>query len=107
MGWCESKGAEGMLIAYATSPGKVAMDGAGRNSPYTKHLLQQMTVANVPIEIMFKRVRAGVVDETKGEQTPWYESSIEGDFAFVRTHGGSVTSAPVVEMERPRPCGET
>jgi uncharacterized caspase-like protein len=28
----------GSLIAYATSPGKVAEDGVGRNSPYTKYL---------------------------------------------------------------------
>jgi uncharacterized caspase-like protein len=28
---------EGALIAYATSPGKTASDGEGRNSPYTAH----------------------------------------------------------------------
>jgi len=27
---------KGTIIAYATSPGKVASDGEGRNSPYTK-----------------------------------------------------------------------
>ena len=30
---------DGSFIAYATAPGKVAKDGEGRNSPYTKHLL--------------------------------------------------------------------
>ena len=32
--------ARGMLIAYATSPGGMAADGAGENGVYTKYLLQ-------------------------------------------------------------------
>ena len=27
-----------LFVSFATSPGEVALDGAGRNSPYTKHL---------------------------------------------------------------------
>jgi len=73
----------GTFISFATAPGKVAADGQGRNSPYTKHLLQAMKQPNVPIEQAFKLVRRNVMDETKGEQVPWDNSSLVGDFYFM------------------------
>jgi len=75
-------GAEGMLIAYSTAPGKVAYDGDGRNSPYTSSLLELMQIPNLPIELLLKKVRTSVREQTDGAQTPWYEASIDGNFAF-------------------------
>ena len=72
----------GTFISFATAPGRVAADGAGRNSPYTKHLLQALKQPNVPIEQVFKVVRRNVMEETKGEQIPWENSSLVGDFYF-------------------------
>ena len=76
-------GIEGTIIAYATSPGNVALDGVGsRNSPYTKSLIENLKEPNVPVEIMFKQVRKDVRSETSNQQSPWYEASIDGDFYF-------------------------
>ena len=75
--------AEGMLIAYATSPNKAALASKERNSPYTKHLLDYM-VQDLPIELMLKQVRVAVKNETNGEQTPWYVASFGGNFTFAR-----------------------
>lgn len=72
----------GTFISFATAPGRVAADGAGRNSPYTKHLLQALKQPNVPIEQVFKVVRRNVMEETNGEQIPWENSSLVGDFYF-------------------------
>ena len=74
----------GTIIAYATSPGKVASDGdpRERNSPYTKHLIKAMQSPNKPIEQVFKEVRRAVQDETKNQQTPWENTSLSGDFFF-------------------------
>jgi uncharacterized caspase-like protein len=72
----------GTIIAYATSPGKVAADGDGRNSPYTKNLLKAMQQPNKPIEQVFKEVRRAVQEETKTQQTPWENTSLSGDFYF-------------------------
>jgi TonB family protein len=72
----------GTFISFATAPGRVASDGVGRNSPYTKHLLQALKQPNMPIEQVFKVVRRNVMDETKGEQIPWENSSLVGDFFF-------------------------
>ena len=74
----------GTIIAYSTSPGKVASDGdkRERNSPYTKHLLRAMQSPNKPIEQVFKEVRRAVQDETNNQQTPWENTSLSGDFFF-------------------------
>jgi hypothetical protein len=73
---------QGTIVAFATSPGKVAADGQGRNSPYTKNLVKVIQQPNLPIEQVFKIVRREVQRETKGEQTPWENTSLSGDFYF-------------------------
>lgn len=72
----------GTLIAYATSPGRVASDGQGRNGLYTSELLSQMRVTGIGVEEMLKRVRAGVRQQTSGQQVPWESSSLVGNFYF-------------------------
>ena len=73
----------GTFIAFATAPGKVASDGdRQRNSPFTKNLLQTIQIPNMPIELMFREVRRRVLEETKGEQVPWDNSSLIGNFVF-------------------------
>jgi tetratricopeptide (TPR) repeat protein len=74
----------GTLIAYATSPGRVARDGAGRNGAYTAELLRQMNVPGLGIEELLKRVRANLKQQTNGEQVPWEASSLVGDFYLNR-----------------------
>ena len=73
----------GSFIAYATAPGRVARDGLGNNSPFTKYLLDYMEQPNLTIDALFKRVIAGVKQDTQKEQVPWYNTSIDRDFYFV------------------------
>jgi hypothetical protein len=75
---------KGALIAYSTSPKKTALDGTGRNSPYTARPLQEVPIPGRPIELVFKAVRLGVQQETQGAQTPWEASSLTGEFYFAR-----------------------
>jgi len=49
---------------------------------YTGQLLKHMRTPGLPIEEMFKRVRIGVLGETREKQVPWESSSLTGDFAF-------------------------
>jgi hypothetical protein len=72
----------GTLISFATRPGSVAGDGDGRNGLYTSVLLEQIRQTNQPIEQVLKRVVSGVKVASKGQQEPWMEGSIEGDFCF-------------------------
>lgn len=81
-GWATINGPVGTLIAYATAPGQVASDGAGDNGVYTKYLIREMTKPNVKVEDVFKNVRISVDQETSGQQIPWENSSLIGDFYF-------------------------
>ena len=76
----------GSFIAYATSPGDVAVDGDGQNSPYTASLVKHIKEPGVPIEKVFREVRNDVREKTGNQQTPWESSSlIGGDFYFKTT----------------------
>lgn len=73
----------GSLLAYATSPGNVASDGAGQNGLYTENLLRELKVPEARIEDVFKRVRLGVRRKSNGRQIPWETTSLEEDFYFL------------------------
>ena len=73
----------GTLLAYATAPGKLAADGSGANSLYATHLSRHLPTPGLPVELVFKRVREGVVRDTREQQVPWESSSLQGEFAFV------------------------
>ena len=72
----------GTFIAYATAPGKVALDGTERNGVYTKYLLEALRIKGMPIEQAFKSVLKNVEKETNGQQIPWTASSLREDFSF-------------------------
>lgn len=84
----------GTLIAYATAPGSVASDGAGKNGLYTQELLKQMRTPNLSIEQVFKQVRIAVRNLTQGRQIPWEASSLVGDFYFSATEVTMSPSSP-------------
>lgn len=72
----------GTIIAYATAPGDVALDGTGGNSPYAAALAKHMGSDGLTVEEVFKRARREVLESTKNKQTPWESSSLTGDFYF-------------------------
>ncbi len=91
----------GTLISYATRPGSVARDGAGRNGLYTAQLLLQIDQSrDLPIETVLKRVVAGVKQGSDGQQEPWWEGSMEGEFCF-----GSCAGSGTGLVEAPAAAG--
>lgn len=69
----------GSLIAFATQPGNVALDGAGRNSPFTAALLRHLGKPGRDITRELTDVRRDVLDATDGKQVPWDSSSLTGE----------------------------
>lgn len=69
----------GTLIAFATAPGQVALDGAGANSPFSAALTRHIGTPGLEVQQMLTRVRAEVVAATKGKQVPWSNSSLLGE----------------------------
>ena len=84
------------LVAYAAAAGTTAADGRGRNSPYTAALLTHL---ETPLEIglLFRRVRAQVLEATNGEQRPHEYHSLVSEHYLTRTlpAGASVTVSAV------------
>ena len=73
----------GTMIAYATQPDNVALDGEGRNSPFTTALLKYIATPKLEIGSIMKRVRADVIATTREKQVPWDHSSLVGDVILV------------------------
>lgn len=92
---------KGTLIAYATSPDAVAADGTGRNSPYTKHLIEALKVKDITIEQALKLVARAVNRETGGQQIPWIASSMLDDIYF-NASSPTPTRPPTVSLPPPR-----
>jgi hypothetical protein len=92
-----------LFVSFATSPGAVALDGAGNNSPYTKYLAQSIAAPNLNIEETFKRTLKGVYVDTHGEQTPWISSTYFGEFVFRPTDAGSAEAPPPSPAESDTP----
>jgi len=68
---------QGTLISYATKDGSVAADGDGKNSPFTKALLQHIDSPE-DIAVVLRRVRDQVMRDTGGQQQPWEYGSLSG-----------------------------
>jgi uncharacterized caspase-like protein len=72
----------GTFIAYSTSPGQVAADGSGKNSPYSSALAKAIVKPGVGIEEVFRDVRGQVMASTNDKQIPWDSSSLTAPFFF-------------------------
>jgi uncharacterized caspase-like protein len=81
-GLAPMQAAQGSFIAYSTSPGSVAADGNGTNSPYTTALAKTIVQPGMGIEEAFREVRTQVMAATKDKQVPWDSSSLTAPFFF-------------------------
>ncbi|NNG02918.1 MAG: caspase family protein, partial [Inquilinus sp.] len=75
-------GGIGTLIAYATEPDAVALDGDGPNSPFTTALLRHIGAPGLEVRQMLTRVRQDVIEQTRRQQVPWDHSSLTDAFYF-------------------------
>jgi tetratricopeptide (TPR) repeat protein len=69
----------GTLIAFATAPGQVALDGEGAHSPFAAALSRHIGTPGLEVQQMLTRVRAEVVAATRSRQVPWSNSSLLGE----------------------------
>ena len=92
----------GSLIAFSTSPGNVAADGSGSNSPFTKALAKSIQMPGLTIERVFKAARRKVYNSSKKKQLPWINSSVLGDFYPAGQQRKRVRSEPVRSSDAAR-----
>lgn len=84
---------EGMIIAYATQPGRTADDGDGRNSPYTAAFLKNVETKE-EIGTIFRRISADVYQATHQAQLPELSLSLIGEFYLNGKLQVTATPAP-------------
>ncbi len=81
------------LLAFSTSPGKVAYDGDGANSPFTEALVNAASQApDAPVGQIFEQVRRAVYSGTEGQQVPWESSTLVEPVSFNGGLGDAVAS---------------
>lgn len=76
---------KGTILLYATEPGKVALDGDGRNGTFTEALLQHIKKPNLELDSMYKAVARSVSEKSKNKQLPYKEGTNVDDFYFAGT----------------------
>ena len=78
----------GQVVAYAASPGQLAMDGEpGGNSPYTETVLGALANPNTSFQSALNRASTFVLDKTAGRQRPFYSTDMNGDLYPLRQPG--------------------
>jgi hypothetical protein len=100
-GLAEVRTGVGTLIAFSTQPGYVALDGTGRNSPYTEALLKYVEVPGKDVSAVLVEVRNDVLKSTSGKQVPWEHTSLTGQ-VYLR----SIAAPPPPAGEAP-PAGKS
>ena len=74
----------GLLVAFSTDAGRVALDGDGGNSVYCKSLSENMKLVDTPIEQVFKNVREEVERETNNRQSPVEMQKLTGSALYLK-----------------------
>lgn len=85
-------GGSGSVIAFSTSPGDVALDGDGQNSPFTNALLKHIDEPDASIQTVMTRVTGDVFKETGRRQRPWVNASLIGEVFLNKTANQQVAS---------------
>jgi WD40 repeat protein len=95
----------GTIIAFATKPGATSADGSGSHGLYTEQLLDALEQPGLSVEEVFKQVRMEVSQKSSGEQIPWENSSLLGEFYFNPTASQAALPAPVARATLPEETG--
>jgi formylglycine-generating enzyme required for sulfatase activity len=72
----------GNQVSFSTQPGNVALDGTGRNSPFTGPLIKRIADPNHDILSILTEIRNEVLEETAGKQVPWENHALLSKFYF-------------------------
>ena len=88
------------VISYATSPGMVAYDGNGRNSPYVAALLRHIKTPGVKVQDMFAAVTGDVAKETEEAQRPSIYNTLDAEAVYLVPGAPEPTGLELAQMTR-------
>ena len=62
-----------LFVVYSAQAGATALDGPDGESPFVKALLRNIRTPGLEVDLLFRRVRAEVMRETRSAQEPAFE----------------------------------
>jgi Flp pilus assembly protein TadD len=86
----------GTLVMYSAPPGAVVNDSTNDRSLFVTELLKEIRVPDLTAEEAFNRTRVGVSRVSKGDQIPWFSSSLAEEFSFGPRTQTSLDPKPVL-----------
>lgn len=86
----------GTLVMYSAPPGAVVNDSSIDRSLFVTELLKEIRVPDLTAEEAFNRTRVGVSRVSKGDQIPWFSSSLAEEFSFGPRTQASLEPKPVL-----------
>jgi tetratricopeptide (TPR) repeat protein len=102
------------MIMYSAAPGTVAGNVTTDQSLFVTELIKEMRTQNLTGEEVFTHTRFSVTRASRGDQTPWFSSSLAEEFYFNqsarRDSYSTVAPPPVRESEperRPAPATDS
>jgi len=92
-GLARTEPTDNVLVAYAAKDGTTATDGAGRNSPFTTALLNNLEKPGLEVTFMFRNVRDEVMGATKREQQPFVYGSLSKEAIYLKSPPSTAAAA--------------
>lgn len=90
---------QGAMLMFAASPGEVAYDGAGGNSPFTEALARHLPTENVEVLTLMKRVIRDVKADTEDRQTPMVTNDLALEVYLNLGEGGEGAAIAAAQEE--------
>jgi len=85
------------IIVFATDPGYVALDGTGKNSPFTESLLSHINKKEHFSEI-FIDIKEDVSNKTNRKQNPWVSASAGRIYLAGKPTGVKETPTTIIQQ---------
>lgn len=77
----------GTMVTFSASPGQVAFDGEGDNSPFAIALARHLPAEDVEVLSLMKRVTGDVLRDTQNQQTPMVMNDLVTEIYLRRGDG--------------------
>jgi tetratricopeptide (TPR) repeat protein len=81
------------LVAYSAAPGALLNESSEDSGLFVRELIRETRVAGATIEEVFNRARIAVSRASRGEQVPWFSSSLSDSFAINSSSRPAATAA--------------
>ena len=95
-GLSEIEAPSGGVIAYAARGGQVALDGLGRNSPFTSAILSNLGKSGIDLQFQLRAVRENVIEQTGGRQEPYISAALPSAPVYLVADEPEMTFTPVL-----------